>query len=162
MLTAAVENDAEEAEAFDRMRGGDAEFDGSIEGLIHLVSGSDAAFMDAHGVPVFQDEAETEDATEGAAQSTKWTNEILDSPVHQHTKTSVRQLVYSVLRIGAGSVRMQQMDELIKTFKATMPDENNMPGCGWSQHVDFMNASCRVLACNCNQTIMHDMVGCLW
>ena len=48
--------------------------------------------------------------------------------MHEGSECNVRELVYTVLRSGAGTVRVTQMDELIKAFGAATPKPTNMPG----------------------------------
>jgi hypothetical protein len=53
----------------------------------------------------------------------------LDAPVHAYIKVTVRELVYTVMKVCAGAVKATQMDEIIKTFKRIILHEgNDMPG----------------------------------
>lgn len=126
--------DAEEADRaaeYNRARGGTAEFDGSIDDLVQLLAGGDidgAAFMAAHGVEYSEDEALLDMAGDGEDER-RWSDAELDQPVHDHTDTTVRELVYTILKIAAGRVNKQTLDELIKAFAETLPPDHKMPRC---------------------------------
>lgn len=104
-------------------RGGDTQ-EAELEDVVNEVFGND--FMQANGLRVPEDEAEVEDPS--CSQSARWSDQRLDTPVHSYTKVTVRELVYTLMKICAGAVKATQMDEIIKTFKRTLPDGNNMPG----------------------------------
>jgi hypothetical protein len=109
----------------ERSRGA-ADEDQDIEDLINDMQGRE--FMEAHGLSAPGDEADMEDGE--SCDTRKWTDEHLDRPVHEHTKTTVRELVYAVMRICAGSVKATTMDELIKAFNQALPEGHGMPRCG--------------------------------
>jgi hypothetical protein len=100
----------------------------NIEDLVNNLCG--AEFMEAHGLSAPADDAEMED---GASDDTRgWCDERLDCPVHEHTTTTVRELVYAVMRVCAGSVKATTMDELIKAFNCSLPEGHCMPRCAGS------------------------------
>jgi hypothetical protein len=85
-------------------------------------------FMEAHGLSAPADEADMEDGS--SCVTRQWSDDRLDRPVHEHTKTTVREMVYAVMRICAGSVKATTMDELIKAFSRALPEDHGMPRYG--------------------------------
>jgi ribosomal protein L12E/L44/L45/RPP1/RPP2 len=111
-----------ELRSMERFRGASVE-EQDIEDLINDMHGRE--FMEAHGLPAPADEADMEDGA--SCDTRKWTDEHLDCPVHEYTKTTVRELVYAVMRICAGSVKATTMDELIKAFNQALTEGHGMP-----------------------------------
>jgi hypothetical protein len=111
------------------MRGGDEELGVDLEHLLNAVASAractPAAFMDAHGVPSCEDEADTADADD---EESAYTVDELNQPLHAHTTTTVKEAAYTIMTAGAG-VRQKPLDELIKAFKALLPPGNLFPGC---------------------------------
>lgn len=114
-----------EAEVFvaERFRGGTTP-EAELEDAVNDVFGVD--FLKANGLSVPEDEAEVEDPA--CSRTGRWSDQRLDAPVHAYTKVTVRELVYTLMKICAGAVKATQMDEIIKSFKRTLPDGNDMPG----------------------------------
>jgi hypothetical protein len=108
----------------ERSRGAAVE-DQDVEDFVNAIHGRE--FMEAHGLSALADEAEMEDGP--SSDTRKWTDVRLDRQVHEHTKTTVRELVYAVMRICAGSVNATTMDELIKAFNCSLPEAHGMPRC---------------------------------
>jgi hypothetical protein len=106
-----------------RHLGGDSP-EAGLEEVANDVFGTD--FLEANGLGVLEDEAELEDPH--CSQLGRWSDQRLDISVHAYTEVTVRELVYTVMKVSAGSVKATQMDEMIKTFKRALPDGNDMPG----------------------------------
>jgi hypothetical protein len=112
------------------IRGGETT-EGEIEDAVNDIFGVD--FLNANGLAIQEDEAEVEDPLN--SQTGRWTDQRLDAPVHAYTKVTVRELVYTVMKVCAGAVKATQMDEIIKTFKRILPEGNDMPGYAAIAHI---------------------------
>lgn len=67
-------------------------------------------------------------ADEATAKAGAWTQERLNKPLFPGSEKTVRQAVYTIMRAASGNVRQGTLDELIKSFKAFLPPDNDLPG----------------------------------
>jgi hypothetical protein len=128
---------ADEEEAQDespRLRGGEQGAVGEedpavLAAMAALECGQAQAFMRTHAAPEAIDDATTEDDPEGPGAGNAWSEEKLNKPAHEHTTTTVKQVIYGLMKIAAGNIRKGPMDALIKLIKTAMPQPNRLPRC---------------------------------
>jgi hypothetical protein len=111
-----------------RMRG--AAIDEGGGGMEELVSSLvDLGFMEGQGLRQPEDGAAAEEEEEPQAGGSRWSNERLDQPLHQHADMAVKDLVWFLMDVCKDTVKGKPLDKIIKILKRSMPKDNCMPGC---------------------------------